>query len=56
MERLEGQHLRLDESLEMMQNFIKLFVIDEGAVMSASTCEWSKKIKWAMQKQDIKRR
>ena len=40
----------------MMKNFVKLFVIDEGAVLSASTDEWSKKIQRGIQKQDIIRR
>ena len=35
--RLEGQYLKKDETVDMMKNFVKLFVIDEGAVLSAST-------------------
>ena len=54
--RLEGQYLKYDETVEMMKNFVKLFVIDEGAVQSVSTDQWSKKINRALQNRDIERR
>jgi hypothetical protein len=42
--RLEKQYLDYDQTELMCKNFIKLFVIDQGAVESMVSDEWSKKV------------
>lgn len=37
--------------VDMVKNFVKLFMIDEGAVESITHDEWSKKIDRAIQNQ-----
>lgn len=44
VERLEKQYLNYNETENMCKNFIKLFVIDQGAVESMVTDEWTKKV------------
>lgn len=46
--RIENQLLKLDQTVNMVKNFVKLFIIDQGAVESVTNDEWSKKIQRAI--------
>jgi hypothetical protein len=49
-ERIESQLMDYEKMVDMVKNFVKLFMIDEGAVESITNDEWSKKIDRAIQK------
>ena len=42
--RIENQLMDYDQMVNMVKNFVKLFMIDQGAVESITTTEWSDKI------------
>lgn len=54
--RIEGQYLQYDQTISMIKNFVKLFIIDQGAVDTLSEDEWSKKIKAAIYKRELDER
>ena len=54
--RIEDQYLKYDQTVNMIKNFVKLFIIDKGAVDTISQDEWSKKIKTAIYKRELNER
>ena len=48
--------LKYDKTIETIKNFIKLFIIDQGAIETISKDEWSRKINLALQQQEIRER
>jgi len=44
---------KFDKTIETIKNFVKLFIIDQGAIDTISKDEWSRKINIALQKQNI---
>jgi len=47
---------KFDKTIETIKNFVKLFIIDQGAIDTISKDEWSRKINLALQKQNIEAR
>ena len=47
---------KFDKTIETIKNFVKLFIIDQGAIDTISKDEWSRKINIALQKQNIEAR
>ena len=47
--RIENQLMDYDQMVNMVKNFVKLFMIDQGAVESITTTEWSDKINRGIQ-------
>ena len=54
--RLEKQYLNHSETENMCRNFVKLFLIDQGAIESMVTDEWSKKITRGIEQHEIEER
>ena len=51
--RIEGSRLKHDKTVETVKNFVKLFIIDQGAIETISRDEWSVKINAAKEKADL---
>lgn len=55
-DRIEANQLNFDKTVDTIRNFVKLFIIDQGAVDTLSKDEWSRKIANAIHWQNIKDR
>lgn len=51
--RIETNRLKYDKTVETVMNFVKLFIIDQGAIETISRDEWSMKINAAKEKADF---
>ena len=54
IKRIEENEIKTDKILDTIKNFVKLFIIDTGAVETISKDEWSRKINLAIRKREIK--
>ena len=54
IKRIEEKGIKTDKILDTIKNFVKLFIIDTGAVETISKDEWSRKINLAIRKREIK--
>ena len=53
IKRIEENGIKTDKILDTIKNFVKLFIIDTGAVETISKDEWSRKINLAIKKREI---
>jgi hypothetical protein len=43
----------LDNTLDTVKNFVKLFIIDKGAIDTISRDEWARKINFCVMKKEL---
>jgi len=51
--RIDNNWLQFDSTVDNIKNFIKLFIIDKGAIDTVSKDEWARKINFALKKKEI---
>jgi hypothetical protein len=51
--RIEEGMNDLDKTLETVKNFVKLFIIDKGAIDTISKDEWARKISFCILKREF---
>lgn len=51
--RIEEGMKDLDKTLETVKNFVKLFIIDKGAIDTISKDEWARKISFCIMKREF---
>jgi hypothetical protein len=51
-ERINNDYMKHEKIIDTVKNFIKLFIIDNGAIDTISRDEWSRKINQAIIRQN----
>lgn len=51
--RILENGIKTDRILDTIKNFVKLFIMDQGALENISKDEWSRKINLAIKKREI---